>query len=147
MPPPSKHTISCTKIKDCLSIIVTSEIGRGATGLVLGGQLEVEATRGCVPLGMAVKLAFTDDQRYSLREEYEVYRQLRSKGVVKGIPHAFGFFDDAEGGPSALIMSAAGSSLATLPRKVSRYDQCVNLQDHVLDDIDTFQTGKQLLRR
>lgn len=130
-PPPSSHIIDSALLEDCLSIVLTSEIGNGGTGVVLGGQLEVKATKGLAPLDVVVKLAFNHVQRDSLRNEYEIYRQLCSKGVVKGIPTALGFFDDSEGGPSALVMSFAGVSLATEPKQLSLSQQYVHFQDSI----------------
>jgi hypothetical protein len=130
-PPPSPRIIDSAQLEDCVSIVLTSEIGKGGTGVVLGGQLEVEATKGLVPLDVVVKLAFNHVQRDSLRNEYEIYRQLCSKGVVKGIPTALGFFDDSEGGPSALVMSFAGVSLATEPKQLSLSQQYVHFQDSI----------------
>jgi hypothetical protein len=129
--PTSPDIIDSALLEDYLSIVLTSEIGKGGTGVVLGGNLEVEATNGCVPLDVVVKLAFTHVQQDLLRNEYEIYHQLYSRGVVKGIPTAFGFFNDYEGGPSALIMSFAGVSLATEPKQLLFYEQYVHFQDSI----------------
>jgi hypothetical protein len=105
-------------VEECLTIVLTSEIGRGATGVVHRGTLKPEISDGSVLLDVIVKLAFDDDQRDSLRNEYEVYRCLRSKGVQKGIAIALGIFDDSECDPCALVMLYAGVSLATEPERV-----------------------------
>ena len=76
--------------EECLTVILTSEIGHGATGAVLHGRLEPDD--GAMPLDVVVKLAFNFEQRDALRGEYEVYRCLRSKEVVQGIATALGFF-------------------------------------------------------
>jgi len=110
--------ISTCGIDECLPIVLTSEIGHGATGIVHGGTLQLESAEGSVPLDIVVKLAFDNQQRHALRDEYEVYCNLRSKGVLRGITTVLGFFDDCEGGPCALVMLYAGASLATEPERV-----------------------------
>ncbi len=64
---------------------------------------------------VAVKLAFSKDEKSRLMEEHRVYSQLHSKGV-EGIPHEIGLFVDEEPllgteGPHALVMTYAGISL------------------------------------
>jgi hypothetical protein len=82
------------------------------------GTLEVESSDESVPLDVVVKLSFSSEQRDALRSEYEVYRQLGLKGVLKGITTALGFFDESEGGPCALVMPYAGVSLVMEPERV-----------------------------
>jgi hypothetical protein len=79
--------------EECLTVILTSEIGHGATGVVLRGRLEPD---GAIPLDVVVKLAFKYEQRDALRSEYEIYRCLRSKGVLQGIATALGFLTTAK---------------------------------------------------
>lgn len=114
----SPRAISTYGLEECLTIVLTSEIGRGATGVVHRGTLKPEISDGSVLLDVVVKLAFDDDQRDALRNEYEVYRCLRSKGVQKGIAIALGIFDDSECDPCALVMLYAGVSLTTEPERV-----------------------------
>ena len=73
-------------------------------------RLDADGLDGFTPLDVVVKLAF-GEQREALRNEYRTYRFLRSNGVVKGITTVLGFFDDCEGGPSALVMLYAGVQL------------------------------------
>ena len=49
--------------KECLSIVLTSEIGNGATGVAYRGTLKLNNGGGSTPLDVAVKLAFTSQQR------------------------------------------------------------------------------------
>jgi len=99
------------RAEDCHSVTLVSEIGRGATGVVHRGMLDVESSCGFMTLGVVVKLAFDKEQRVALKNEYEIYRLLRSKRIVNGIATVLGLFDDFEGGPSALVMLDAGESL------------------------------------
>jgi hypothetical protein len=117
-PPLSPRDISTCGLDECLPIVLTSEIGHGATGIVHGGTLQLEGAEGSVPLDVVVKLAFDNEQQHALRDEYEVYRRLKSKGVLGGITTVLGFFDDCERGPCALVMLYAGVSLATEPGRV-----------------------------
>jgi len=103
---------------DCLPIVLTSETGRGATGVVHRGALELKHVDRSAPLGMVVKLAFDSQQQDMLKTEYESYRRLRSKDVLRGITTTLGFFDDTESGPCALIMLYAGNLLADVPERV-----------------------------
>jgi len=100
--------IGSYRAEDCQSVTLTSEIGRGATGVAHRGMLDVESSHGFMTLGVVVKLAFDREQRDALKNEYEIYRLLRSKRIVNGIATVLGLFDDFEGGPSALVMLDAG---------------------------------------
>jgi hypothetical protein len=114
-PPLLPRDISTYGLDKCLPIVLTSEIGHGATGIVHRGMLQLE---GSVPLDTVVKLAFDKEQPHALKDEYEVYHRLRLKGVLRGIMTVLGFSDDCEGGPCALVMLYAGVSLATEPERV-----------------------------
>ncbi|KAM6500022.1 hypothetical protein JOM56_003036 [Amanita muscaria] len=108
-------------LEDCLTIVLTSEIGRGATGVVHRGTLKPEISDGAVPLDVVVKLAFDFEQRDALKGEYGVYCDLKSKGV-QGIATVLGFFDDSEDGACALVMLYAGVPLDTESRVLSVSD-------------------------
>lgn len=118
-PPFCPRAINTYGPEECLIIVLTSEIGQGATGVVLRGTLEPEILGCAMPLDIVVKFAFDFEQRDALRSEYEVYRHLRLKGVVaipkgvEGITTALGFFDDHEGAACALVMLYAGVPLST----------------------------------
>ena len=114
-PPFSPRAIGTYRIDECLPIILTSEFGQGATGIAHRGTLELQISERPVSLDVVVKLAFEPEQQEDLRAEYEVYRLLRSKGVVEGITTALGLFDDCEGGPCALVMLYSGVSLKEDP--------------------------------
>ena len=91
--------------------------------MVHRGTLMSEIWHNAVPLEVIVKLAFDIEQRKALRSEYEVYRHLRLKAVNQGVTTVLGFFDDAEGGPCALVMLYAGIPLSTdLPGSLSISD-------------------------
>ncbi|KIL60515.1 hypothetical protein M378DRAFT_14077 [Amanita muscaria Koide BX008] len=117
-PPFSQRDIRTCRLEDCLTIVLTSEFGRGATGMAHRGTLELEASDDTVPLDVVVKLAFDIEQRDALREEYEVYRRLRSNGVLRGIATVLGFFDGAEDDACALVMLYAGVPLVTEPQHI-----------------------------
>ena len=88
-----------------------------------------EIWHNAVPLDVVVKLAFDIEQRKALRSEYEVYRHLRLKAVNQGVTTVLGFFDDAEGGPCALVMLYAGIPLSTdLPGSLSIPDWYLQLR-------------------
>ena len=113
-PIPAFHprAIDDYKPEECLTVILTSEIKQGATGVVLRGTLEPEILDCAMPLDIVVKLAFDFEQRDALRSEYEVYRHLRLKGV-QGIAKTLGFFNDFESAAYALAMVYAGVPLST----------------------------------
>ncbi|KAF8348709.1 hypothetical protein F5887DRAFT_1249742 [Amanita rubescens] len=116
-PLPSRETVRHYQLEECLTIVLKSEIGHGATGQVLRGTLEVEASE-CVSLDVAVKLALASEQRKALRDEYKIYHQLRSKGVMAGITTPLGLFEDVEGGACILVMPYVGAPLAATPELV-----------------------------
>ena len=95
---------------DELVLVITSEIGSGATGIVHGGTLEVELAGQCVSLDVVAKLAFSDYQKEQLAHENEIYLYLRSRHV-RGIPMSLGLFGCTDGGPSALILTYNGVSI------------------------------------
>ena len=64
---------------------------------------------------VAVKLAFSRDEKSRLIEEHRIYSLLHSRDV-QGIPRVIGLFVDEElllgaEGPHALVMTYAGESL------------------------------------
>jgi len=117
IPLPSYETVKNYQLEECLTIVLTSEIGKGATGDVLRGTLEVEAST-CVSLDVAVKLALARRQRDALRNEYKIYHRLRSSGVTAGIITPLGLFDEVEDGACALVMPYVGIPLAEMPELV-----------------------------
>jgi hypothetical protein len=114
-PPPFSpqdiHTCSL-RLEEFITIVLTSEIGRGATSVVHRGTLTCKPD-GATSLDVVVKLAFDVEQRDALRNEYEVYRHLRSKGVHQGITTALGFFNDSEDASCALVALYAGIPLSS----------------------------------
>jgi hypothetical protein len=114
---PSWEIVRNYKLEECMTIVLKSEIGHGATGEVLRGTLEVEAS-ACVQLDVAVKLAFATEQRGAIRNEYKMYHLLRERGVTTGITTPLGLFDDVEGEACALVMPYAGIPLSEMPEFV-----------------------------
>ncbi|KAK2463017.1 hypothetical protein APHAL10511_004974, partial [Amanita phalloides] len=109
--PYSPRAIRSYGAEECLTIVLTSEIGRGATGVVHRGSLKLDLQNVTMALDVVVKLAFDTEQRDALRNEYEIYRHLRSKGVYRGTATILGIFDDCEGAACALVMLYAGVPL------------------------------------
>jgi hypothetical protein len=114
IPLPSREIVRNYKLEECLTIVLKSEIGHGATGEVLRGTLDVE-TLACVQLDVAVKLAFSSEQRDAIRHEYKIYHLLRKSGVTTGITTPLGLFDDVEGEACALVMPYVGIPLSEMP--------------------------------
>jgi hypothetical protein len=126
---PHPHLFAPVQPDRILSRFLKSEIGHGATGEVLRGTLEVEASE-CPLLDVAVKLALTSE-RDALRNEYKIYHQLRSSGVTAGITTPLGLFDDVEGGACALVMPYVGIPLAAKPELVLPISyQCIVILYH-----------------
>jgi hypothetical protein len=107
-PIPPQHI----QLEECITIVLTSEIGLGSTGVVHRGKLTTYSTT--TSLDVAVKLAIDIEQRDALRNEYEIYRYLRSKGVLRGVATALGFFDDSEDTACALVTMYAGVPVSTV---------------------------------
>jgi hypothetical protein len=102
--PPSSSSIHIT---------VHSELQPGSTGIVHIGTMAVD------PLGptakVAVKLAFSTDEKSRLKGEHRVYSHLQSKRI-QGIPRVIGLFVDEEPllgdeGFHGLVMTYVGVSL------------------------------------
>ena len=85
---PHNHTHG---LDECMTVVLTSRIGQGATAVALRGTLTPENMQGAGALDVVIKLAFDDKQRDSLIEEYKLYLHLRSKGVQRGIIPIIGF--------------------------------------------------------
>jgi hypothetical protein len=116
--PPSLETVLNYQLNECLTIVLKSEIGHGATGVVLRGTMEVEASGAHKSLDVAVKIALASEQCDALRNEYEICHQLMLKGVTTGITTPLGLFYEVEGGPCALVMPYVGIPLAAMPELV-----------------------------
>ncbi|KAF9505631.1 hypothetical protein BS47DRAFT_1400218 [Hydnum rufescens UP504] len=118
---PSPRNLSSYTLDESISIVLTSEIGRGASGIVHRGTLEANFAERSMQLDVAVKFAFTTEQKEDLRHEYNVYQRLKSNGITTGIATALGIFDDCEDGPCILIMLYSGSSLCGEPGVPCQY--------------------------
>lgn len=122
----SRRTSPVTPVArdDRLLLFLTSEIGRGATGVVHGGTLEIESEHRRSSVNIVAKLAFTSSQQARLAQEWSVYTHLALNGV-QGIPTLLGIFHDVErdNGPSCVLMRHAGTSLrrASPISSVQRY--------------------------
>ena len=109
-PPSPQHQRVFLADASELVLVITSEIGTGATGIVHGGTLEVELAGQCVSLDIVAKLAFSGYQKERLAHENEIYLYLSSRHV-RGIPTSLGLFSSTHGGPSALILTYNGVSI------------------------------------
>ena len=109
-PPPSPQ-LQRVPQADELVLVITSEIGTGAIGIVHGGTLEVKLSGQLVSLDIVAKLAFSRYQKERLAHEYEIYLYLSSKHI-RGIPTLLGLFTSIDGdGPSALLLTYNGVSI------------------------------------
>ena len=122
-PPPSPGGPRHHHRNDSIDIIIRSEFHAGSTGVVHTGTMEVGSSDA--PTMVAVKLAFSEEDKERLEHEHNIYSRLHSQNV-QGIPQDLGLFVDEElvdgsEGPYALIMTFAGSSLSPetdIPRSV-----------------------------
>lgn len=110
-----------------LILVLTSELGGGAVGIVHGGILTVESSREkSSSLKVAAKLSFTPRQQKALLHEISVYKHMTAKGV-EGVPIILGdWHDSEEDGPSCVLMTYAGLSLRDRRAKITpdqRYDR------------------------
>ncbi|KAF5369652.1 hypothetical protein D9615_010246 [Tricholomella constricta] len=102
------------KSDEYLSIILTSEIASGATGVAHVAELKVLVAGRTLSSAAVVKLAFEPEQIQRLRHEFSIFQHLKSRGVVEGIPFIFGLFEDVETDALALVMTHVGTCLLTL---------------------------------
>jgi hypothetical protein len=119
-----------------LLLVLTSELGQGATGVVHGGILQVESEHKISKLEIAAKLAFNDEQQEALVFESSIYLHLAREGV-DCIPTILGSFHDVEeDGPSCLLMSRNGKSLQDRGTSISTDEWCVVLAPRFQKEID-----------
>jgi predicted Ser/Thr protein kinase len=112
-PPLSPGRETTPPSEPSIHITVDSELQPGSTGIVHIGTMAVDESGATAKV--AVKVAFSRDEKSRLMEEHRAYSHLDSKGV-QGIPRDIGLFVDEEPllgteGPYVLIMSYAGVSL------------------------------------
>lgn len=104
-------------------ITVTSEIARGSTGDAHAAMIDFLGANGktlSFP-NIVVKFSFAAVQKKRLRHEFNVYSHLMSANA-RGVPHAFGLFEDIETEALILILEHAGSTIwdCRLPDKSKR---------------------------
>jgi len=110
-PLPPRKAKAAYRSHQYFTVVLTSQIGVGATGNVHGGTLELETSdMQTLTHEVVVKLAFSDKQQKRMQNEYAIYQHL-ALANVKGIPTVLGLFKDLEGGSTALVMNDAGVSL------------------------------------
>ncbi|KAG6874895.1 hypothetical protein C0992_006065 [Termitomyces sp. T32_za158] len=113
-------------------ITVTSEIARGSTGDVHAAMIDLIGINGKTVSfpNIVVKFAFGAIQKKRLRHEFNVYSRLMSANA-RGIPHAFGLFEDIETEALMLILEHAGSTLweCRLPDKSKRLHFTISLSE------------------
>jgi hypothetical protein len=120
MTPPSVSSIHIT---------AHSELQPGSTGIVHIGTMAVDQSGPAIKV--AVKLAFSRNEKSRLIKEHQIYSHLHSRGV-QGIPCDIGLFVDEEPllgaeGPYVLVMAYAGVSLFGRSKHVSDFvKQVVN---------------------
>ncbi|KAF8504380.1 hypothetical protein F5888DRAFT_739048 [Russula emetica] len=117
-----------------IHITVHSEVQPGSTGIVHIGTMAVDPSGSTAKV--AVKLAFSRDEKSRLKEEHRVYSYLHSKGV-QGIARDIGLFVDEElllgaEGPYALVMSYAGDSLFGHSKRASESRASDSVRDSLL---------------
>ncbi len=96
-----------------IHITVHSELRPGSTGIVHIGTMALDPSGPTAKV--AVKLAFSREEKSRLMEEHRIYSHLHSRRV-QGIPYVIGLFVDEDlllgsEGPHALVMTYAGVSL------------------------------------
>ncbi|KAH9474899.1 hypothetical protein JR316_0013367 [Psilocybe cubensis] len=107
-----KHKPSYSPDSYISATINQTSIGEGSMGVAYKTIVEVETSSGTkYQRGMVIKLA-TGDIKEKIINEYEVYKQLASRGVTRGIIGTHGLFHDTETGAMLMLMDDAGNSLA-----------------------------------
>lgn len=110
-PSPPRKAKDAYRTHEYFTLILTSHIADGATGVVHGATLKLETSDAqSLSQEVVVKLAFLHEQQERMRNEYTIYRHLAMANVT-GVPTVLGLFKDLEGGSMALVMNDAGVSL------------------------------------
>lgn len=100
-------------INECVSLFLTSELGKDKSGVLYNGVLEVEwdEKNSTIPAVM-VKLAFTEEHQQNLVQEWLVHKYLLMESTA-GIPSIIGiFYHDNDEGPSCFLSYHTGVLLA-----------------------------------
>ncbi|KAF7296409.1 Protein kinase domain-containing protein [Mycena chlorophos] len=124
----------------CIRMILTSQLGLGATGVAHTASLQVVDNDGAEQTQeVVVKIALLPEPQAQLRHEFEIYRRLATH-AVQGVPEVYGLFEDLEGGAIALVMSHCGECLWLLRRTHPSFALNLNVSERqrfyaVLDDI------------
>jgi len=117
----SKHVYSR---HEHFSLILGAPIGDGRTGIIHPAQLELSLRSGeILKKNMVLKMAFSEEQKERLRNEYTIYEHLAQKDVVEGIVAVHGLFVDPTSGALALLMDHGGKSLRQREKEQSGGDQ------------------------
>lgn len=100
--------------------------GSGSIGNVHTADLEVILESGEIlrRSNLAMKLAFSKEQRQKLRNEYRIYRHLANHNV-QGLVQIHGLFEDVESKTLGILMDHCGDSLRIRQRKLGK-----TLPDH-----------------
>ena len=119
--PRSKHKYA---LHEHFSLILGAPIGDGRTGIIHPAQLELSLRSGeTLKKNMVLKMAFSEEQKERLRNEYTIYEHLAQKDVVEGIVAVHGLFVDPTSGALALLMDHGGKSLRQREKEQSGGDQ------------------------
>ncbi|KAF7309356.1 Protein kinase domain-containing protein [Mycena indigotica] len=107
--PPIKRSY---KPEEYFELLLTSQIGDGATGVVHSANLRVVTKAGSALThdNLVLKIAFQERQQVRMRHEYAIYQRLAEHGVT-GVPQVYGLFEDLEGGAIALLMNNCGKTI------------------------------------
>jgi hypothetical protein len=111
--PPGGETMLTSMSESCIHITAGSEMHPGSTGIVHIGTMAVDMPGPKVEV--AIKIAFSRDEKKTLANEHQIYLHLHSRHV-QGIPSILGLFADGadKEGPHVLLMSYAGISLSSM---------------------------------
>lgn len=95
-----------------MSITLGPPVGSGAVGTVHKAWIEL-CTRDSKVLrhSCVVKLALDEEAQKALRNEFNAYQHLATKGMFEAIVRVHGLFRDADTGTCALVMDHGGRSL------------------------------------
>ncbi|KDQ19252.1 hypothetical protein BOTBODRAFT_51699 [Botryobasidium botryosum FD-172 SS1] len=111
-----------------VTLALVSEYDSCAIGAVHDAVLEVGVGNGEYQMRDAVfKLAFDEDQKARLLNEYKIYRRMAAKDVCE-VPAVLGVYQEIEGGPLAMVMTHEGMSLHDRRRHVLPAERAAFIQ-------------------
>ncbi|KDR68681.1 hypothetical protein GALMADRAFT_282866 [Galerina marginata CBS 339.88] len=126
-------------------LVLGEPLGTGAVGVVHPASLSTFFESGrTLRQSIVVKLAFSDEQKSKLENDFKMYSILASaEEPVEGIVTVHGLFEDPESGALALFMEHGGQSFRELDKKQPERDEQLRKEERLHSYLEEYtQRGR-----